>query len=168
MRLVKVLAILSLTACGNEGNIKYYQTDEIKAIAERFESEIKHIGNIVIIIVDKIDPSEEAKKKAILPYTVGQCQLRDSEPPTIVLLKEYWDEATASMKENLIYHELGHCSLLLEHDDSVDEDGRPLSIMYPSQILPLWYDLYRQEYIQDLIDKEKGKHVLYTNNPIQK
>jgi hypothetical protein len=163
MKLVRVLAILSLTACANEGKIKYYQTDEIRIIAEKFESEIKHIDNIVITIVNSIESSKANKEF----YTIGQCQISNEHAPTIILLKEYWEEANYNEKESLLYHELGHCVLMLGHDESVSEDGRPLSIMYSSQLLQYWYDLYRQDYMQDLINKEKGRHVLYTNNPIQ-
>jgi hypothetical protein len=162
MKLVRVLAILSLTACANEGKIKYYQTDEIRFIAEKFESEIKHIDNIVITIVNSIEPSKANKEF----YAIGQCQISNEHAPTIILLKEYWEEANYNEKESLLYHELGHCVLMLDHDASKNEDGRPLSIMYPSQLFEYWYDSYRQEYIQDFIDKERMSNVLYTNNPI--
>ena len=34
------------------------------------------------------------------------------------------------MREEFIYHELGHCTLKLDHNDSMDSKGCLMSIMY--------------------------------------
>jgi Zn-dependent peptidase ImmA (M78 family) len=48
----------------------------------------------------------------------------------IFINKRKWDTLKESMKERLIYHELGHCVLGLKHDNSLDESWYPKTIMH--------------------------------------
>lgn len=48
-------------------------------------------------------------------YVIGYCQ----RPLLVSLRRAYWDIATPTERLVLMYHELGHCALGLEHD----EDG---------------------------------------------
>jgi hypothetical protein len=54
---------------------------------------------------------------------------------SITLDKEYWDVISYQKKLILVYHELGHCTLMRRHIDKRFEDGCPISIMHP-EILP--------------------------------
>ena len=44
---------------------------------------------------------------------IGYCQA----PWTVSFLKPYWDRASAADRMTLVYHELGHCALNLDHYD---------------------------------------------------
>jgi len=49
--------------------------------------------------------------------------------------RDAWDQFDEQDKENTIWHELGHCSLGREHDETLYKDGPwrgcPASLMYP-------------------------------------
>lgn len=48
---------------------------------------------------------------------IGYC----SAPWTISFLKPYWDRASAADRMTLVYHELGHCALNLDHYDEKND-----------------------------------------------
>jgi len=73
----------------------------------------------------------------------------------IVINREYWESLKDDYcKEQLIYHELGHCLLQLDHDDSTVWKGSylvPKSIMHPIHFgcYPFYRD-NRDYYINEL------------------
>lgn len=52
----------------------------------------------------------------------------------ITLNAAYWDRMNENTKEEVIWHELGHCVLDREHRDDEDEGGRPLSFMHSGKL----------------------------------
>ena len=52
--------------------------------------------------------------------TVGQCQTSDQGNKRIFVDKAFWSDYDFSEKEFIVFHELGHCFLLRDHDNSVD------------------------------------------------
>jgi len=52
----------------------------------------------------------------------------------IVINRKYWKDYTNDVRLILLYHEMGHCSLFLDHDDSVDLEGCALFGM--NSVLP--------------------------------
>ncbi len=65
--------------------------------------------------------------------------------------KDYWDSVGESAREELIFHELGHCVLNKEHNEYMMGDC-PASIMYP-ELTPGCYDKHKEYYIKELFDK---------------
>jgi len=66
---------------------------------------------------------------------VGLCYGYTDRVNNIEIDPNFWNKASENERENLIFHELGHCLLLLEHDDKMmDNNGIsvPESIMYPA------------------------------------
>lgn len=61
---------------------------------------------------------------------VGKCLLHGSYRK-ITIKKDYWDSVSEVQKEQLMYHELGHCALGLGHEDGLLSNYCPASIMYP-------------------------------------
>lgn len=61
-------------------------------------------------------------------YTIGQCDV-EHNTPTVIVYKPYWDTASQGDREELIWHELGHCLLGRYHDDRLRANGQPASIM---------------------------------------
>lgn len=55
-------------------------------------------------------------------------------------------------REEVIFHELGHCFLILSHDESI-EGGRPKSIMHSHKLDWKTYFIHRQEYLRELFFK---------------
>ena len=55
--------------------------------------------------------------KEISSNVIGYCQF----PWQVSFKKDYWDTASAADRMTLVYHELGHCALGLDHyDDKSD------------------------------------------------
>jgi hypothetical protein len=64
---------------------------------------------------------------------IGLCRSWTHGYRQITIDKEYWDNTyvTEEMKISLIFHELGHCDLNRQHDETLRSDGWPTSLMYP-------------------------------------
>ncbi|MGK0317072.1 MAG: hypothetical protein ACI86M_003311 [Saprospiraceae bacterium] len=62
---------------------------------------------------------------------LGACKRNagNEENPQIFLDKQYWRTATNLEREYVMFHELGHCFLMLGHDDSRDGKGDCVSMM---------------------------------------
>ena len=70
-----------------------------------------------------------------LGETVGECQLYSDGTRVIQIDSNYWASITSDQKEQLVFHELGHCSLYLGHTpgdmSGGSMNGCPISIMDP-------------------------------------
>jgi hypothetical protein len=63
--------------------------------------------------------------------TVGLCVVEeDGTPPSIVIDRDYWYEAGDLQREELMFHELGHCVLNRDHLNDLNRDRCPKSLMY--------------------------------------
>lgn len=106
-----------------------------------------------VVFDDKLAPfllvfEEEAAKRGVvfdnsiemiegrmqnIPQTgvVGACKRNEGEEdnPQIFFDNNYWDTATQLEREYVFFHEMGHCFLHLDHDDSADDKGDCISIM---------------------------------------
>lgn len=88
-------------------------------------------------------------------WSVGVCSITPWSR-TVTLDTEWWLDATPEGREALVFHELGHCVLDRMHDDTVDDMGRPVSVMYPEITLVKWawtVPEYRQAYIDELFGR---------------
>jgi len=63
---------------------------------------------------------------------VGQCSLYDDGSRIIQIDPIYWAKIGDDLKEQLVFHELGHCAMGLQHIKDVDANNCPVSIMFPS------------------------------------
>lgn len=81
--------------------------------------------------------------------TVGWCKPL-MRPLEIMIDSGYWEDITELEKEQLVFHELGHCILDADHVEELDADGDPVSIMHPYTIDEHIYIKHREEYIQKL------------------
>lgn len=61
--------------------------------------------------LSKLPPELEDKD------VVGFCKF----PIEVRFMKRFWDHASANQRLALVYHELGHCALRLEHDDTMPD-----------------------------------------------
>ena len=83
--------------------------------------------------------------------TVAVCKLYSTGYREMVIEQSYWDNAGDYGKEELIFHELGHCVFNLGHDESLRDNNCAASIMNPYLFGDTQcYSLYRDELILDL------------------
>lgn len=75
---------------------------------------------------------------------VGECYTA-AGVPTIRILISFWEYASEAKRENLIYHELGHCWLNRAH-----VDPPAVSIMSHTIINPGYYVAHRAELLNEL------------------
>lgn len=106
---------------------------------------------------------------------IGYCQ-RTLKGPNVVIRTSYWNTASVSNREQLVFHELGHCLLGLSHNDSTESapvwgapsmiaNGVPSSIMNTFHFGSTLYSGNRNEYVNRLF---RGASVqLYWNAPSQ-
>jgi hypothetical protein len=60
-----------------------------------------------------------------------------------------WNKLIDAGKEMLLYHELGHCILGLEHYDKM-KDEHPVSLMHAYDMDFVWYIQNREYYVKEL------------------
>lgn len=68
----------------------------------------------------------------------------------------FWDKSNDLTREVLIFHELGHCFMYLDHDDNYIDMGdqiSPRSIMFPYVLSSKTYAKYKNYYINELNEK---------------
>jgi hypothetical protein len=82
----------------------------------------------------------------------GLCELTSDQTPTITIRKEIWDQMDDADREELIFHEMGHCVLGRSHKSEKSADGVPLSIMHPYRISNSVYLEYRDQYLTELFN----------------
>jgi len=104
------------------------ETDtELIPYFDLFAAEAAKRGITVDYVAERIEGSiRQIDDESVL----GQCFRNEEKPKKVVVDTEYWADASESEKEFLIFHELGHCFLNRDHDDSFDGDGTCLSIMH--------------------------------------
>lgn len=81
--------------------------------------------------------------------TVGQCRRWSNGDREIFIDQEFWNFATNSLREQLFFHEMGHCDLDLEHVQG-------LAIMSPSLIQDTFYRDNRETLIDDMMFGESS------------
>ena len=79
----------------------------------------------------------------------------------IVVNSDLWFGLTEAEKEQVFFHELGHCDLNRGHTEKMVYTGDdrfpsvPNSIMYPSKISHRAYVRFRDHYLKEIIDETK-------------
>lgn len=84
-----------------------------------------------IVFNNEIEQIEGYLQNIIDDGVIGACRRNDGEGTnrSIFFDAPYWETATALEKEYVVFHELGHCFLNLDHDDRENEKGECISIM---------------------------------------
>jgi hypothetical protein len=84
------------------------------------------------------------------PHAVGECAMYEDDERIVRIDAGTWLKLDTYGKEQLMFHELGHCILDREHCSSVEGDGKPASVMYPSLIGHWYNENTRDEYLEEL------------------
>jgi hypothetical protein len=131
MRLIIALSILMLSACGQAPAPAVVDP----ALAPYLSSFEKDVGASASGI--NVSFADTETQKNGLGETVGECLLYTDGNSGTVLERDihidsgYWATASEDARTEIMYHELGHCALNLQHIFTVKDDHCPTSIMYP-------------------------------------
>lgn len=153
---IKILALLLLIACASKNlspnviNRKGILFDsELLPYVEEFERRC----NCEVEVTTRFEPLTSP----IAGVCTGHSELLPDIFKSIGINKEWWITASHWEKENLIFHELGHCVLNMDHDEEMIRDsflgGRPKSIMYPEILPPFTYLINREEYLDRFFNR---------------
>jgi hypothetical protein len=102
-----------------------------------------------ITVVGLTDAGMKPYRDELGPRVIGVCEI----PAKIVDISlSYWNQASETEREMLIFHELGHCILGRPHNIQRNVfTGIPMSIMFPDMIIPLQvYQKYRSLFLNEL------------------
>lgn len=150
MKILIIVSTLLLASCGQLDNIKdprpILTTNEaFKPYIKRFESFYgKSIGDIPVNFA------------TLNNDFVGACNVWGSGHKNIEVDFNHWNTLNESQKEILIFHELGHCVLELDHVKSSNNEC-PKSIMR-ANLFNVWeidscYTFNYENYINELFSK---------------
>lgn len=134
-----LLISLLLFGCGRERIIDHeliIYTEVFKNDAKENNVDVSEIDSIDIIFDDLKDEKEEI---------IGVCDLGDKR---IRIKREFWSNSNRFERELLMLHELGHCVLNEDHEDTI-------SIMRPRLIMWWYYSQHRKELVKYLFSKRK-------------
>lgn len=136
-----VVALLFLSACGKP---------EPKVIDPAFLpllNSFKQYANSYGKIYD-YDISITFVEKYDKANVVGQCTGND----TITIRRSFWNNVNDLQREDVLFHELGHCVMNLDHV--------PTPSIMNAQTLQLWYyAAYREELIKELFTGSRDLNV---------
>jgi hypothetical protein len=88
------------------------------------------------------------------PGTIGTCSIANGFP-LIIIDRRFWGVADEFEREELIFHELGHCLLDRDHCEP-KKDGKSLSIMEPDLLGSTYYKANRENLINELFNSTEG------------
>jgi hypothetical protein len=80
----------------------------------------------------------------------GVCEAAEGMTPVITISQDAWTTSTEAEREELIYHELGHCVLHKAHVGGINQAGIPASLMNPSKINGAIYSQNKDFYLAGL------------------
>lgn len=90
-------------------------------------------------------------KNINLVNMLGLCSYDSIKPHEVIIDQAFWERAGSSRKEMIIFHELGHCYLKLEHRDESHPNGACKSIMRSG--LGSCMDMYNLNTREDYLDE---------------
>ena len=85
---------------------------------------------------------------------LGQCVHDNLDPDRVIIDQDFWNEASSSDKEFIVFHELGHCYLNRNHTDEIDDNGLCISIMNSGSLRcrANYTSNTREAYLDELFD----------------
>jgi hypothetical protein len=145
--IAKVLWVCALAVAGvGCGKAPTYDVpEEFAPYVERFQQEAAANG-VHLSITDLRVQFGQMRSAS----ETGACEINGDETPTITVNQAAWDRRSDAEREELMYHELGHCALKRQHNLARAHDGRPASIMNPYSLGRHTYEQHRDEYVAEL------------------
>lgn len=138
-KLVILLSLWFLAGCGRPGN---YIDPRLETHVQKFE-ELFGITVTSDITISKIEKH------------VGLCKYKNFEN-SIIIDSDFYETHKSNYYaiQQLMFHELGHCELYMDHDDRTFSNGTPMSIMnYYAFGMFSYYETNNEYYLNELINK---------------
>lgn len=139
-----VTALFSALAasCGRDRTL---ELGEFAPYVDRFEQSALVHGLRVEVsdLVIRYGAMETAQER-------GACEISANRPPTIIIRQDTWQKMGEAEREELLFHELGHCVLSRKHRKDIGNEGMPKSIMNPYLIRGELYQENRDYYLREL------------------
>jgi hypothetical protein len=132
------ISIFAALLLATTGCARVYQVSVGQAEVELFYKEAQSHGR------NLRDHDLIVRPGTLSGNTVGQCQT--GGVPTVTLDTTFWAQADAAEREVLVFHELGHCLLNLDHSDH-------LAIMWPYLLTQSFYLAHRTALVDELFSK---------------
>lgn len=139
---------LLATSCGAP---RVHETDEeFKEYVQRFEQETGHEVIVPVIYDNKV-----SKEYAAV------CEIFSDGYRIIKINPFHWGLLSPSGREEVVYHEIGHCVLKRGHTEELTTPRNyryaiPNSIMYPYTFGDaFFYVVFRDHYVQELLHPGK-------------
>lgn len=147
--LLAIITLLIVNCSKLKVNDQNFQAPELLPFILDFEREFGVIIDFPVTI-GKIEPK-----------FAGLCYKWSSGAKKITIAKDIYERHKSDYYaiQQLVYHELGHCALYLDHLDSIDNNGYPLSIMYKSFF---GFIQYYKDHNNSYIDQMKVMSNRYT------
>jgi hypothetical protein len=146
MKKIYVILPLLLSACAKHTPV--VQIDEpFKPYVTAFQARAAMVGyNVKIsdLIVTTVDSFSD-------PNVVGMClgMNQNDQTPTISVSKFYWPKLEVSFREEMLFHELGHCVLNRNHRPD-QSNNLSLSVMNPYIFGSRVYEANYGQYMHEL------------------
>jgi len=119
-----------------------YQDKELRPFIAEFE---EAYGISINYTVTFGDTGEYIGECEITPYYDGYIKRK------VIINKVFYDENTYYSRQQLLFHEFGHCSFNLEHNTQLLDNGQPVSIMYPTEFgYSSYYKTHLSYYMEQL------------------
>lgn len=161
MRIILILiTILNVVACANSHSDTLSIESEFNPYVARFVSLSQKtrnpvtISDLSVVFSDKLDT-----------YILGQCLRQTNRTPIIMINSKLWPTLSQPSKEMLIFHELGHCRLNRDHDDSLvisqDQYSVHKSIMSTYALEGFFYARNYESLITELFEGDRGQPYVY-------
>lgn len=134
-RILKVPLYFTIVACSPIP--KYPVPEPLQAFVEKFQ---EYVG----YKFDDIEYSFYDSKTT----QIGFCSIIGNYK-SVSIDNYYWNTSSDLGKEQLVFHELGHCVLKRQHNKEFIAN-HPVSIMYPLILSDRLYSKYYDSYIEEL------------------
>lgn len=131
--------------------------DEMKAYVARFIGAAKAHSQIVFLsgplanfAIDRLILEGGVTDGS---HILGECYVKAGQTPRIVVNFLVWESLQDDMKEEIMFHELGHCILGRPHVEqmiAVEGGEIPKSLMYPYSLPNRIYAPHREYYLDEL------------------
>lgn len=152
MRLITLAIVLS--GCGS-AELRDHVTSAPKPFKHSIEAELEPYWERFSELTNARSKHVAGFFKTLESPTVGLCTSYTDGSRKIEIDPQFWQDSTPLGKEELVFHELGHCALNLGHNDELidlkDYGTIPASIMYPYVFGEAsYYEQFRDYYVREL------------------
>lgn len=125
---------------------------ELQPYFEDFEALAASYGRDVSAIIVGVSGNLETLENNI----AGQCtSFSNGVGNTVRIDTEFWEQAHSTLREFVVFHELGHCVLGRGHLNTQTPDGRCVSIMHSGETdcRNVYGPLTRSDYLEELFSE---------------